>query len=266
MNSCLYKAQVMHHRLTPKVHRFHYNIFMFYLDLDEIDQLHKKSWFISRNRFNIFNFRDKDHLQLPKENPDTSKNVRQHITNYLKENNVEIGNGKIMLLTNLCTLGYQFNPVSFYFCYDENDQPICAVVETCNTYLEMKPFFLGNQNLSNSKFQLKVPKYFYVSPFIDMDTFFDFNLQIPDEKLSIKIDDHDKQGNRFFISTLNGKRKALNDKNLLLYFISFPFITIKVITLIHWQALKLWLKKLPYHPKASNKELQRDVYRPYQSN
>lgn len=73
MNSCLYKAHVMHNRLAPKVHRFHYDVFMFYLDLDEIDTLHKQLKFMSRNRFNLFNFRDRDHLQLPREKPDTSK-------------------------------------------------------------------------------------------------------------------------------------------------------------------------------------------------
>src|SRR5476651_735138 len=137
INSCLYKAHVMHNRLAPKVHSFHYDIFMFYLDLDEIDGLSKKLKFMSCNRFNLFNFRDKDHLQLPKENPDTSKNIRQHITDYLQTQGISIGTGRIMILTNLCTLGYQFNPVSFYFCYDVNDQPVCSVVEICNTFREM---------------------------------------------------------------------------------------------------------------------------------
>jgi DUF1365 family protein len=263
VNSCLYKAKVMHHRLAPKVHSFHYNVFLFYLDLDEIDLLNKHLKFMSRNRFNLFNFRDKDHLQLPREKPDTSKNVRQHITAYLEQNGVNLGNGRIMVLTNLCTLGYQFNPVSFYFCYDEAGLPICSVVEICNTFLEMKPYFLGADTRHDEAFKLNTEKYFYVSPFIDMDTNFDFDLSIPGEKLRIKIDDYDKEGKRFFISTLNGIKKPLTDANLLLYFISFPLITIKVITLIHWQAFKLWLKKIPFHKKESHKELQKEVYRPY---
>ncbi|WP_183562286.1 DUF1365 domain-containing protein [Mucilaginibacter sp. SP1R1] len=263
INSCLYKAKVMHHRLAPKVHSFHYEVFMFYLDLDEIDKLSASMKFMSRNRFNLFNFRDKDHLQLPRENPDTTKNARQHITDYLQSNGVTIGDGRIMVLTNLCTLGYQFNPVSFYFCYDETDRPVCSVVEVCNTYLEMKPYFLGTDTRQNDTFKLNTEKYFYVSPFIDMDTNFDFDLHIPGDKLQVKIDDYDKAGNRFFISTLSGVKKSLTDANLLLYFISFPLITFKVITLIHWQALKLWLKKIPYHKKGAQKELQKEVFRPY---
>jgi DUF1365 family protein len=266
LNSCLYKARVMHNRLAPKVHRFHYDVFMFYLDLDEIDTLHKSLKWMSRNRFNLFNFRDKDHLQLPKENPDKSKNVRQHITDYLEINGVGIGKGRIMVLTNLCTLGYQFNPVSFYFCYDESGEPVCSIVEICNTFLEMKPFFLGGDTKTGEHYKLNTTKYFYVSPFIEMDTNFDFDLEIPGEKLQIRIDDFDKEGKRFFISTLSGDRKPLTDANLLKYFVSFPLITLKIISLIHWQAFKLWLKKLPYHKKEANRELQREVYRPYKPN
>jgi DUF1365 family protein len=253
----------MHNRLAPKNHRFHYDVFMFYLDLDEIDALADRLKWMSRNRFNLFNFRDKDHLQLPKENPDTSKNIRQHISDYLLLNDVNIGGGRIMVLTNLCTLGYQFNPVSFYFCYDESGRPVCSVVEVCNTFREMKPYFLGTDTLHGRQFKLNTRKFFYVSPFIDMDTDLDFNLQIPAERLQLRIDDYDKQGNRFFISTLAGERKELTDGRLLLYFFSFPLITLKVIGLIHFHALKLWLKKLPYHKKAANSELQKEVYRPY---
>jgi uncharacterized protein len=256
----------MHNRLAPKPNRFHYRVFMFYLDLDEIDTLNKRMSFMSRNKFNLFNFRDKDHLRLPKENPDGSKNIRQHISDYLQTQGVDIGRGRIMVLTNLCTLGYQFNPVSFYFCYDEKDQPVCSIVEVCNTFHEMKPYFLGANTRANGHFKLNTSKYFYVSPFIDMDTNFDFDLQIPGEKLQIRIDDFDQQGEQFFISTLSGEKKPLTDANLLIYFFSFPFITLKVISLIHWQAFKLWLKKLPFHNKQANKDMQREVYRPYRSN
>lgn len=266
INSCLYKARVMHHRLEPKKHSFHYNVFMFYLDLDEIDTLSTRLRWMSRNKFNLFNFRDKDHLQLPKENPDTSKNIRQHITGYLKQNGVDIGNGRIMLLTNLCTLGYQFNPVSFYFCYNKHDEVVCSVVEVCNTFLEMKPYFLGAGTRTGQHFHLNTTKYFYVSPFIDMDTNFDFNLDTPGEKLNIRIDDFKQDGTRFFISTLNGNKVPLTDGKLLQYFFSFPLITLQVIGLIHWQALKLWLKKLPFHKKQANKHLQRGVYRPNDGN
>ncbi|MES2140431.1 MAG: DUF1365 domain-containing protein [Bacteroidota bacterium] len=260
LNSCLYKCTVMHNRLEPKQHRFHYNIFMFYIDLDEIDLLTQKLWMMSRNRFNFFSFKDSEHLQLPRENPDKSKNVKQHITDYLQQNGITIGNGKIRLLTNLNVLGYNFNPVSFYYCFDANNSPLCVVAEIGNTFGEIKPFFLGENNLTSNKFYLNTTKYFYVSPFIDHDTNFDFNLVIPDDKLNIRIDDY-KNEKRFFISTLTGVREPISNFNLLKYSIRFPFITLKIITLIHWNAIKLWLKKIPYHKKSANQELQRDAYR-----
>jgi len=263
LTSSMYTAKVMHHRLAPKKHSFWYQIYLFYIDLDEILLLEKKLRWFSYNRFNLFSFRDKDHLQLPKENPDRTKDVKQHIVDYLHDNGVEIGQGKIMLLTNLSILGYNFNPVSFYFCFNETGSPICAVAEISNTYREMKMFFFGKDELEGNAFKQKVEKFFYVSPFIDMDTFFDFNLAIPNEKLDIKIDDFDRNGQRFFLSTMKGDRQPLTNKNMLKYFFAIPLIPLRVMGLIHWQAFKLWRKKINYHPKAANQELQKDVYKPY---
>lgn len=259
----MYTAKVMHHRLAPKKHSFWYHIYLFYIDLDEILLLEKKLRWFSYNRFNLFSFRDKDHLQLPKENPDKGKGVKQHIVDYLHLNGVEIGAGKIMLLTNLSVLGYNFNPVSFYFCFNETGVPIGAVAEISNTYREMKMFFFGKDELEGNIFKQKVEKFFYVSPFIDMDTFFDFNLAIPNEKLDIKIDDYDRNGQRFFLSTMRGDRQALTSRNMLKYFLAIPLIPLRVMGLIHWQAFKLWIKKINYHPKAANQALQKDVYKPY---
>jgi DUF1365 family protein len=264
LNSSIYTAKVMHHRLAPKKHRFWYHIYMFYLDLDELSILEEKLRWFSLNRFNLFNFRDKDHLQLPDGNVDLTKGVKAQISEYILANGVEIGEGRIMLLTNLCVLGYNFNPVSFYFCFDEHGNPLCAVAEISNTYHEMKMFFFGKAQFESGIFKSQVQKLFYVSPFIDLAAFFDFKLAIPGEKLDIKIDDHDENGVRFFLSTLTGKRKPLTNANMLHYFFSIPLIPLWVMGLIHWQAFKLWIKKINYHPKAANQELQKDVYKPYQ--
>jgi len=249
--------------MKPKQHRFHYNVFMFYLDLDEVDLITKKIWLLSHNKFNFFSFRDKEHLQLPVDFPDTSKTTKEHIIDYLKQNGFEFVNQKIMLLTNLNILGYNFNPVSFYFVLDENNLAECAIAEVGNTFGEMKPYFLGKDKLTGNNFHLNTKKYFYVSPFIDHDTNFDFNLTVPTEKLNIRIDDY-KNEERFFVSTLTGTKKELNAGNLLLYSLRFPFLTLRIITLIHWQALHLWLKKLPFHKKNKNQHLQRDVFRKYE--
>jgi len=256
---------------------------MFYIDLDELEVLDKKLRWFGYNKFNLFSFRDKDHIEVVKveggkdgrtshpvsyrdSNLKSNISVKQQITTYLKSHNVEIGNGKIKLLTNLSVLGYNFNPVSFYFCFDENNDPLCCLAEISNTYHEMKMFFFGKDELDGNTFKQRTQKHFYVSPFIDLDDFFDFNLVIPTEKLEIKIDDYDKEGNRFFISTLKGNKRPLTNANMLRYFFAMPMIPLRVMWLIHWQAFKLWMKKIKYHPKAANQHLQKDVYKPYKTN
>lgn len=261
MNSSLYLCQLMHNRTEPKPHRFHYKVFMFWLDLDEIDSIARKFFLISRNRFNMFNFRDADHVQLPEGKPDTSKNVKEQILDFLQSQQVQVSNPKIFLLTNLRTLGHQFNPVSFYFIY-ENGQPVCSIAEVGNTFGEMKLFLLKHETLQKNSYLYRTKKYFYVSPFIEHDVEFDFQLALPDDKLNLRIDDY-REGKRIFIATLTGERKALTRSRVLLYALRFPFITLKVISLIHWNALLLWLKKVPFLKKSANPELQRDVLRKY---
>jgi len=251
----------MHNRTEPKPHRFYYKVFMFWLDLDEIDSVAKKFLLISRNKFNVFNFRDSDHLQLPADKPDTTKNTKQQITDYLATQNVKLNNPKIFLLTNLRTLGHQFNPVSFYFIY-ENEKAVCCVAEVGNTFGEMKLFLLNHETLQENVFLYRTKKYFYVSPYIEHDVEFDFRLAVPNEKLNLRIDDY-KEGNRFFIATLTGQKKKLTQFQLFWYALRFPFITVKVITLIHWQAMLLWLKKIPYQKKGDNANLQQGVLRKY---
>lgn len=254
MNSCLYEATVMHQRLEPLSHRFEYKIFMFYLDLQEIDEVASRLHFLSRNRFNLFNFRDADHLTL------SATQVRENLQEYLRSNGMDLSGGRIMLLTHLRTLGHLFNPVSFYFCFDADGKPVCAIPEVGNTYGELKPFFLNQGTLSGDAFEAQTRKNFYVSPFMDLDIDFDWSLKIPGERLELYVDDL-KAGQRILVSSLTGVRKELTDANLLRYSIRFPFITVKVIGAIHWQALRLYLKKLPYRRKADRQDFQTGVYR-----
>lgn len=252
----------MHHRFSPKKHRFHYKVFMFYVSLDELPVLAKKLRMFSLEKFNFFSFRKKEHLQLPADNPDTALSVREQLTKYLLEHDIVITDERIMLLTNMNVLGYNFNPASFYFIFDKADAPLCCIAEVSNTYREMKPFLLTGENLSGNFFRLETKKYFYVSPFLDHDDAFDFKVGIPSDKLNIKIDTI-KEEEKVFISTLTGQKMALTNKALLYYSLVFPLIPLRIMFLIHWNALRLWMKKIPYHPKAANPELQQDVYKRY---
>ncbi len=256
MKSFLYRAKVMHNRTEPKKHRFHYNVFMFCVDLDTLDDDLGKLMFAGRNRFNLFSFYDKDHVQLP--GMDKTLDVRQQLNAYLAQNGVASPPARVQLVTNFRLLGYVFNPVSFYFCYDESGAPVCAVAEVQNTFREMKLYFLGKECFDGTVFRKRVIKYFYVSPFIDHDAEFDFQLGLPGEKMNIRIDDY-KDDRRFFISTLTGTKKTLTNGRLIGYFFRFPFITLQIITLIHWNALLLWLKKVRFFKKKELPELQRDV-------
>jgi len=234
----------MHRRTWPKDHEFRYKMFMFYLDLDEIDGVHKKLKLFSRNRFNWFSFFDKDHHDL---------------SVFLKSKDIE-WNGRATLLTNVRTLGYVFNPISFYFCFDEHNKPFCAVAEVTNTHNERKLYLLDNACFDNNTFRLRTPKYFYVSPFSDLDTEFEFIFRIPSQFMQMRVDDY-KQGKRILLSSLTGTRKELTDLNLFFYGIRFPLITVKIISLIYWQALKLRLKGLKFWRKNENMDLQKNYIR-----
>ncbi len=253
MNSRMFDCTVMHHRLEPLRHRFVYKVFMFYLDLDELDAIDAGLTFFSRNRFNLFTLRDRDHLTFHK------SSIKENIREYLKSAGIDIGSGKIYLLTNLRTAGYVFNPVSFYFCFDEKGDPVCAIPEVGNTFSELKPYLLTRDSFRKGTFRERIVKYFYVSPFFDLDTTFDFQLRVPGETLRIQIDDY-KEGRKAFLSSLVGREKPLTDFNLLRSFFRIPFVTLKVIALIHIQAGLLYLKKLPYHKKSENPDLQKEVY------
>ena len=256
INSCLYEVKLTHSRLEPKNHRFQNQIFMFYLDLDEMDLLAKRLKFFSRNRFNLYNFRDTDHLDFGQ------SSVKQNLLEFVKKNGLTSKITRVMLLTHLRTLGHLFNPVSFYFCFGERGEPICLVPEVGNTFGELKPFFLGPETLRDGKFQTRMTKYYYISPFIDLDAELDFCVSAPLENLDIQVNDF-KDGRKFFLSTMTGFRRELTDKNLLGLTLRYPLVTLRVISLIHWHAMRLYLKRLPVHNKEDHPELQRGVQREY---
>jgi len=170
--------------------------------------------------------------------------------------------GRVLLVTLPRVLGYLFNPVSFYFCYDRSGALVAAIAEVTNTFREMKPYFLGPEHLTGSGFRRRTPKFFYVSPFSDVDVAFDFMLHEPGTRLSVQIDDFAGE-ERTLTSTVAGSRLPLTDLRLAWFAIKYPMVTLQVIALIHWQALILWIKRAPSFAKASRARDQRELYRPH---
>ena len=253
LKSCIYECRILHHRFSPKEHHFLYRFFMFGLYLDEFDKLSSRFLLLSHNRFNLFSFCDRDHLQ--KDN----RNTKEKVIEYAHETGVDLSDDcSIQLITLPRIAGYIFNPVSFYFISDSKSKPLCAIAEVSNTYREMKPYLLTQY--SQNRFRLRVPKHFYVSPFSSLDLEFDFDLRLPDAKLDIKINEFEGD-KKILASCLTGDALPFTGKRLLWYAIKYPLLTLKVIIFIHWHALKLKLKGLAHYPKADNPHLQKNLLR-----
>jgi DUF1365 family protein len=259
LNSCLYECGVTHRRLRPKRHAFEHRIMMMYADLDELPQIHRSLRLLSHNRGNLYSLREADYF--PTGSPG---DLKSRVVSYLCEHGVHLpGGGKVRLLTLPRTLGYIFNPISIYFCSSAAGVPVCAIAEVGNTFGEKKLFLLPLRPDARhpARFRVRVPKQYYVSPFSDLDISFDFDCLLPEESLQVHIEDWDRDG-KLLISHLRGRRVPLTDYQLARFALKFPALTLKVITLIHWHALRLALKRVPWHRKAQTPELQRDVLNP----
>lgn len=305
MRSRLYECQVLHARFLPRAHRFAYRIFMVSVDLDELETLQRRLRLFSVNRGNLFSFRESDYLPLadPLHNPTRSAanppqcnhngykspSLKARVLARLADDGIDPGPGaRVELVTLPRMLGYLFNPVSFLFVRDAAGAPVAAIAEVTNTFREVKAYVLGPQTLrggegvpaanvrntniddegvtagAGTTFRLRTPKWFYVSPFSDVDVAFDFSLRAPDDRLAIRIDDHDG-AERTLTSTLTGRARPITDAALASCFFKYPLLTMRVIMLIHWHALRLFLKKIPWFPKAARAADQRDLRRPHHS-
>ncbi len=252
MNSSLYECEVYHERFKPKSHRFRYKLFLMDLDLDELPLVSKRMWLFSRNRFNLFAFRDRDHLRR------RGDDLRRELQDWLAERGVQIErDAKIRLVTMPRILGYGFNPVSFFFVEDRQGNPVFSVVEVCNTFREIKAWLLDVPSEAEI-FRKVVPKHFYVSPFSNLTTCFDFSIGVPREDLKIAINDLEND-EITLVSWIRGRRRPLTDARLAWYALRYPVLTLQVMVKIHWQALRLWAKGLPFIRKADQVTLQREI-------
>ena len=241
INSCIYSGSVIHKRFKPKEHFFKYKVFSLFLDLSELNELDHKLNFFSLNKFNLISFYEVDHG-----NRDGSS-LLDWVKNNLSNNNVSTVNIRVKLLCYPRILGYVFNPLSVFFVYDQNENLISILYEVKNTFGEQHTYFFKVEN-QNKLIQNNCSKKFHVSPFIEMNCNYFFKILNPAQKLSVIIDQYDQKGKILFASQ-DGERSDLTSKNLMKSYLKHPLMTFKIISAIHFEAFKLWMKGIKFIKK-----------------
>lgn len=239
MNSCIYNGEVNHTRFKPIKHFLNYKTFSLFIDLDEIEQLDKSISIFSHNKFNIFSFYNKDHGD--RDGNCLKKWVISNLQKYKIEGNIS----KIKILCYPRIFGYVFNPLSIFYCY-ENDKLKSIFYEVKNTFNEQHTYIFKIKD--GEEIKQKCKKKFYVSPFMDMETFYNFKLIDPNQRLSVMIKQTDAEGT-VLTATQTGYKKEFNFKQLLINFFRYPLMTLKIISSIHFEALLLWKKGAIYRKR-----------------
>mgnify|MGYP005729132789 FL=1 len=241
INSCIYDGSVIHKRFKPKVHFFKYKVFSLLIDLSELNELNNKLKFFSLNRFNLISFFEIDHGDRD------GSSLFNWVKLNLNINNISTENIKIKLLCYPRILGYVFNPLSIFFIYDKNENLISILYEVKNTFGEQHTYVFKVEG-ENKLIQNNCPKRFHVSPFIEMNCNYFFRILNPEENLSVKIDQYD-QGGKILFASQDGKRLDLTTKNLITSYLKHPLMTFKIISAIHFEAFKLWIKGIKFVKK-----------------
>lgn len=246
LRSRLYEGVVMHNRLRPIRHRFRYRVFSLLLDLDELSAIADRSRLLRIERPGILSFRAVDHGA--RDGSPLAPWARAHFAAAGIE-----GVARIELLCFPRLWGYVFNPLSVYFAYDREDALVGVLYEVKNTFGGQHAYVLpadAARQGADGRVRHGVDKSFYVSPFIDMAAAYHFAVRPPAETLELVIRETDRDG-LFFVASQTGACRKLTDRDLAACLLRNLAMTFKVIGGIHIEALRLWLKGAPYHPKTA---------------
>ena len=233
MTSFIYNGTVIHKRFKPKIHFFKYKVFSLLIDLSELEKLDKTIKFFSHNKFNLVSFFDKDHGDRD------GSTLTSWVKKNLKRNNINYQNIKIKLLCYPRIFGYVFNPLSVFYVYDNDNNLIAILYEVKNTFGEQHTYVFKVKN--DNLLQHNCEKKFHVSPFIEMNCNYFFRILKPGERLSVVIDQYDQIGKILYASQ-DGKKADLTRTELIKSYLKHPLMTFKIISAIHFEAFKLWIK------------------------
>ena len=242
----LFVGTLRHRRFTPLPHAFTYPLFMALLDIERVPELMDCSWLTSQTRWTWASFDDRDH------HGDPGRPLRERLVIDAARHGVELPAGPIFLLTHLRYLGYGFNPVSFFYCFDRAEQLRVVLAEVNNTFGGTHNYWLRPDPASRT-FRAAAAKALYVSPFMPADLEYTFAFTPPADRLVAHMETS-QAGSVGFDATLSLERRPWTAAEIRRVLVRYPAMTIKVMAGIHWEALRLWWKGVPVVPADSRVE------------
>ncbi|MFO6424424.1 DUF1365 domain-containing protein [Motilimonas sp. KMU-193] len=234
-HSAIYQGMVRHRRFAPVAHDFKYRVFFLALDLDELDAVAELGAWFKQDKWAPLTFRHSDYLHP--EQRVTRTAVWQQVKAL---GGTEYG-GRVLMLGQLRCFGLYFSPVNFYYCYGQDDQLMYLLAEVSNTPWNERHYYLVDVSANEP-----TDKVFHVSPFMDLDMKYHWRIKPPAKQLRLHMENHNSA--KLFDASLMLQRLDLTNQNLRNQVIKLPSMTIKTLAGIYWQALKLYLKKVPYIP------------------
>ncbi len=240
--ACLYSCRVMHRRLVAPHYRFIYRVFYLLLDVDRAGEAARGTRLFSHNRFNLLAFHDRDH-------GDGSGQLRAWTEGVLAQAGIALDGGRIRLLALPRLLGHAFNPISLWYCEHRDGSLRAVIAEVRNTFGEKHCYLLGADGAAMSwDARHEKDKCFHVSPFFDLSGRYRFSLTEPGARVRLAIHET-REGQGILDATMAGERRPLRDASVLGLAALMPFMTLKVVAGIHWEALKIWLRGGRFHRK-----------------
>ena len=243
--AAIYSGSVMHHRMKPAEHRFNYSVFSVLLDLDRLAEAGRCSWLFSLNRFNLLSFHERDHGKRD------GSSLRKHVEVLLKQEGMQPP-VRILLLAYPRLLGYGFNPLSVYYTFDDKNQLNAIIYEVRNTFGGLHTYTMPVKDgqLSDAGVRQDQCKEFFVSPFVSMEQHYFFRMLPPGKSVRVRILEKDPEG-PLLSATFSGERKPFTSASFLKECLCVPLLSFKVIGAIHWEAFKIWRKRVPFHSRPA---------------